>query len=159
MSGGRVREILLLAGSGKKKSESSKTVDGFAFSHGLGDPLAGSHRLDCFDESREHRRLRDGDVVRSQNQFQLRGERRESFYGNNVGIEIGLRPKEPDGRGIVRVARKKQSVFAVEQRNRVRRVARRGNHFQRAATEIYFKAIMDEVREFPGFCRIRSWIE
>src|SRR6266513_3156756 len=159
MNGGRAQEILLLAGSGKKKSETSKTVDDFAFPRRLDDALAGSHRLDGVDESREHRRLRDGDIVRSQNQFQLRGQRRETLYGSNVGIEIGLRPKEPDRGGIVRVARKKQSVFAVEQRNRVRRVARRGNHFQRAATEIYFKAIMDEVRQFPGFCRMRSWIE
>src|SRR6266513_5632585 len=159
MNGGRAQEILLLAGSGKKKSKSSKTVDGFAFSRPLDDALVGSHGLDGVDESREHRRLRDRDIMRSQNQFQLRGERRESLYGSNVGIEIGLRPKEPDRGGIVRVARKKQSVFAVEQRNRVRRMARRGNQFQRAAAEIYYKAIVDEVRDFPGFCGVGFWIE
>src|SRR5437762_13676507 len=108
MNNGREQDILRRTGSDKKKSEPSKTVDDFAFPRRLDDALAGSHRLDGVDESREHRRLRDGDIVRSQNQFQLRGQRRETLYGSNVGIEIGLRPKEPDRGGIVRVARSEE---------------------------------------------------
>src|SRR6202521_3642725 len=159
MSGGRAKEILLLAGSGKKKSETSKTVDDFAFSRRPDGALAGSHRLDRFDESREHRRLRDGDIVRSQNQFQLRGERRESRYGSNVGIEIGFRAEEPDGGGIVRVAREEQAVGAVEKTDGVRRVTRSRKDFERAAAQIYLKAIVAEVRDFPGFCGVGFWIE
>src|SRR6267143_1255972 len=139
MSGGRAQEMLLLAGSGKKKSETSETVDGFAFSRRLDDALAGSHRQDSVDESREHGRLRDGDIVCSQDQFQLRGERRESLYGSNVGIEIGLRPKEPDGSGIVRVAGEEQAVDSIEKTDGVRRVARSRDNFERAAAQIYFK--------------------
>ncbi len=72
ISGGRVQEILLLAGSGKKKSEAVKSVDGFAFPCGLDGALTGAHCLDRFDEFRENIRIRTGDVVRAQHEFQFR---------------------------------------------------------------------------------------
>src|SRR6266481_1972670 len=159
MSDGRAQEILLFAGSGKKKSETSKSVDDFAFSRRLDGALAGTNRLDRFDEFGKHVRFRDRNIVSAQHEFQFRGERREALYGSNVGIESGFRAEEPDGSGIVRVAGKKQSVFAVQQRNRVRRVARSRKDFERAAAQIYFKAIVDEVRDFPWFCGVGFWIE
>src|SRR4029077_9911128 len=145
------QKILLLAGRGKKKRESSKTVVDFAFSRRLAGVLDGTHCLDRVDESREHRRLCDGDIVRSQNQFQLRGERREALHGSNIGVEIGFRAEEPDGGGIIRVAGEEQAVGAVEKADGVRRVPRSRKDFERAATQIYFKAIVDEVRDLPGF--------
>src|SRR5713101_9665751 len=159
MNGGRAQEILLIAGRGKKGSESSKTVDGFAFSRRPDDALAGSHCQDSVDEFRKHIGLRDGDIVRSQNQYQLRGQRRESLYGSNVGIEIGFRANEPDGSWIVRVAGEEQAVGAVEKTDGVRSVTRSRKDFERAAAQIYFKAIADEVRDFPGFCSVGFWIE
>ncbi len=121
--------------------------------------MAGTNRLDRFDEFGKHVRFRDRNIVSAQHEFQFRGERREALYGSNVGIESGFRAEEPDGSGIVRVAGKKQSVFAVQQRNRVRRVARSRKDFERAAAQIYFKAIVDEVRDFPWFCGVGFWIE
>src|SRR5882762_3861458 len=105
MSGGRAQESLLLAGSGEKKSEAVKTVDGLTFSFGLDGALAGAHRLNRFDEFRKHLRLCDRDIVGSQHEFQFWREFREAFYGGDVSIEIGFRAKQPDRTRVVSVAR------------------------------------------------------
>src|SRR6267143_1528945 len=159
MSGGCAQESLLLAGSGEKKSEAVKTVGGLTFSCGLDGALAGPNRLDRLYQFRKHIRLRDGDIVGSQNEFQFRRELGEALHGIDVGIEISFRAKQPDRSGVVSVAREEQSIAAIEQRDRVRRVTRSRNDFERAAAEIDLKAVENRAGDFPGFCRVRFWIE
>src|ERR1700687_1914138 len=159
MSGGRAQESLLLGGSGEKKSEAVKTVGGLTFSCGLDGALAGPNRLDRLYEFRKHIRLRDGDIAGSQNEFQFRREFGEALHGIDVGIEIGFRAKQPDRARVVSVAREEQSIGAIEQRDRVRRVTRSGNDFERAAAEIDLEAVVNRAGDFPGFCRVRFWIE
>src|SRR6267378_1364557 len=159
MSGGRAQESLLLAGSGEKKSEAVKTMNRFAFTFGLDGALAGPNRLDRFDEFRKHIRLRDGNVARAQHEFQFRREFGEAFHGGDVGIEIGFRAKQPDRARVVRVAREEQSIAAIEQRDRVGRVAGRGYNLQSAAAEIDLEAVVNRAGDFPGLCRVRFWIE
>src|SRR5260370_14664717 len=74
------KNILLLASSGEKKRETAKRVKRFAFATGLDGALAGANRLDGVGEPGEHVGLRDGNIVCSANQFQLRGERRQARY-------------------------------------------------------------------------------
>jgi hypothetical protein len=66
----------------------------------------------------------------------LRRERGQATNGSGVGIEIGFRPEEPDGRGVVGVTGKKQTVGAIEQRDGVRRVAGGCDDFQSATAQI-----------------------
>src|ERR1700687_1824322 len=159
MSGGRAQESLLLGGSGEKKSEAVKTVGGLTFSCGLDGALAGPNRLDRLYEFRKHIRLRDGDIAGSQNEFQFRREFGEALHGIDVGIEIGFRAKQPDRARVVSVAGEEQSIAAIEQRDRVRRVAGSGYNLQSAAAEIDLEAVVNRARDFPGFCRVRFWIE
>src|SRR6266851_5350629 len=126
ISGELLELILLLLGGGEKKIKTAKRMQGFAFSCGLDAALAGAHRLDGGDESRQHRRFGHWEVVRAQHEFQSWCECRDALRGIDVGIEIGFRPEEPNGSGIVSVARKEQAVFTVEQRDGVGRVPGRG---------------------------------
>jgi len=71
MGGGRAQEILLLAGSGEKKSKAVKIVGGLTFSCGPDGALAGPNCLDRFNEFRKHIRLRNRNVVRAQHEFQF----------------------------------------------------------------------------------------
>src|SRR5713226_6112432 len=63
MSDALLELILLLFRGSEKKIESSKRMDGFAFSRRFDRALAGANRLDRFDEFRKYIRLRDGNVV------------------------------------------------------------------------------------------------
>src|SRR5260370_22416471 len=151
------KNILLLARSGEKKRETAKCVKRFAVSIGLDRALAGANRLDRVGEPGKHVRLRDGNIVRSENQFQLRGERRQALYRIDVGVEIGLRAIEPDRSGIIHVARGKKTVGAVEQRDGVLRVARRGENFQGASAQVDLEAFVNKARNFPGLRGVRFW--
>src|SRR5213594_2224111 len=159
MSFDLTKNILLLARSGEKKRETAKHVKRFAFAIGLDRALAGANRLDGVGKPGKHVGLRDGDIVRSENQFQLRRERRQALYRIDVGVEIGLRTVEPDRGGIIRVAREKKAVGAIEQRDGVRRVARRGKNFQGAAAQVDLEAFVNKARNLPGLRGVRFWIK
>ncbi|HMK22396.1 MAG TPA: hypothetical protein VK466_08670 [Terriglobales bacterium] len=53
-----------------------------------------------------------------------------------VGLEIGLGTVQPDGGGIVRVAGEEQAVGAIEERDRVGRMAGRREDLQCAAAQV-----------------------
>src|SRR5260370_10724221 len=72
---------------------------------------------------------------------------------------MGFGAIQPDRSGIIGVASKEQSVGAIEKTDGVRRVTRSRNDFERAATEIDFETVVNRVGNFPGFCRLRFWIE
>ena len=56
------------------------------------------------DQVREPRGRGNGNVMRAENSFHLRGERGEPRDGSAIRVEIGLGAEKPDGRGIVGVA-------------------------------------------------------
>src|SRR5713226_8219303 len=74
MSDALLELILLLFRGGEKKIESSKRMDGFAWPRRFDLALTGANRLDRFDEPRKHVWQRDGNVVRAEDEFQLRSE-------------------------------------------------------------------------------------
>jgi hypothetical protein len=80
----------------------------------------------------------------------LRRERGQAPNRSGIGIEIGFGPEEPDGRGVVHITGKKQTVGAIEQRDGVRRVARGCDDFQNATAQIEAAAVMSVSRDLPG---------
>ena len=80
----------------------------------------------------------------TEDELDVRSERREALYGCDIFIEIGFRPKEPDGRGIICIAGEEQAVGAIDQRNGIRSVARSGKNFDGATAEIDFVVVVKE---------------
>ena len=62
------KRSLLLAVGGEKKTETIKTVDGFASSCWLDGALARAHHLDRLEEFGQNRRRGNGNVVGSKNE-------------------------------------------------------------------------------------------
>src|SRR5712675_3052496 len=136
-------------------------VDGLVAGDGFGLDFPGEDGMDGVLELRKYGRLRDWHVVRAQDQFKFGSERGEFFYGRQVGGEIAFRAVQPDFAGIESVSGEEQAVGAVEERDGVGCVAGRRDDLYDTATEIYFEAVVDEERNFPGlgrvFCRIKTF--
>src|SRR5580700_11814894 len=111
--------------------------------------FACSHRIERGDESWKYRGRCDRNIVSAHDYLDLRRERGQATNGSGVGIEIGFRPEEPDGRGVVGVTGKEQTVGAIEQRDRVRRVAGGRDDLQSATAEIESVAVMSVCRDLP----------
>ena len=92
--------------------------------------FAGADGFNRGNQSRQHRGLREGHVVRAEDELKLRGQSGEALYRSDVVIEIGLWTIKPDRRGIVCVAGEEQAVGAIEQANGIRSVAGSGENFQ-----------------------------
>src|SRR5208283_1718365 len=75
------------------------------------------------------------------------------------GVQIGFGAIEPNGRGIVGVAREQEAIGAVKKTNRIGRVAGSGNNFERAVAEVEFVAVMDILGDGPGLGAIRFRIK
>ena len=85
----------------------------------------------------------------AQDHLHLRRERGQAMNGSGVGIEIGFRPEKPNGRWVVGITGKKQTVGAIEQRDGVRCVARARDDFQSATAQIEAVALMSVSRDLP----------
>jgi len=77
--------------------------------------LTRAYRIKSGHQSREYRRRCDRNIVRAQNQFDLWHKRSQAANGRSVRIQISFRPEEPDGRGIISVAREEQAVGAIDE--------------------------------------------
>jgi hypothetical protein len=92
--------------------------------------------------------------------FLAAGRRKEKpFHGIDVRIQIRFRTIEPNRRGIVRITGEKQAVEAINQRNCIRGVARRGENFQCAAAKVDFEAVVHEQGNVPWLCSIGLGVE
>ncbi len=107
----------------------------------------------------EDGRLGGRDVVRAQDQFNFGSEYGKLFHGGEECGEIRFGAVEPDFPGIEGVSGEEQTVGAVDERDGVGRVAGRRDDFYGAAAEIYFEAVVDEERNFPGLGGIFCGIE
>src|SRR6202046_512218 len=108
---------------GHQEYEAVGTVGDFAFACGNGLDRAGANLLDCDNQLRQLRRIGDGNVVRGKQQFKFGRQRRDALNGTNVVVEIRFRTGEPDWRVVERVSCEQQSILAVQQANRIWRMA------------------------------------
>src|SRR5439155_7551748 len=112
--------------------------------------FAGTDSLESSDQARKHGRRRNGNVVGAEDHLYLRRKGCESADRGSIGFQIGFGTVYPDGSRIVCIARKEQPVGAFEERDRVWRVTRRGDDFQRSTAEIDSVTVMRVRRDLPG---------
>src|SRR5713226_7165075 len=74
-----------------------------------------AHGFKSEGQSWQYGRFGYRDIVRPQHESYFRGERGQTLHRSDISIEIGFRTEEPNRSRIVGVARKKQTVCAVEQ--------------------------------------------
>jgi hypothetical protein len=111
------------------------------------------------DESRQHGRLCDRNVVCAENEIHLWGEGSETFDRLFVGTKIGFGAVEPDGCGIVGVSGEEQAIGTIDEGDGVGGVAGGGDDFDEASAQVDGVAIVDEFGDGPGFGAIGFGIE
>ena len=112
-----------------------------------------------FDGERQFFQVRgcgNGNVVRWQEQLNLRIERGQSLHRLCVSREVGLWNKEVNGSGIERVAGEQESVLSIEQRKGIGCMAGREDHFKLTSAEIEVFTIMQKMTARPGTDLVRA---
>ena len=100
----------MLGGCSKKECVFADVAELFARTFGFANGLARSEIGEGGDELRQDGRRSHRNVVRANYSFHLRSKRGEAGDGIGVGVQIGFGAIEPNGRGIVGVAREQKAA-------------------------------------------------